>query len=268
MDNRPEIAHRGVLLENYPVAGGGWRHLKISLSLPGEPLPGQFVQLRLDRGTDPLLRRPFSIHHADPENGTMALLVRVAGPGTARIAGFHPGIELDLLGPFGRGFPFLDEESPALLVAGGIGLAPLFFAADYRIKRKLPVEFLIGAKTADALPDQPYFESFGLLPLVSTDDGSRGMKGTAVDLMCKRLEAAVKPTRIHACGPLPLLASVARTGIDLGIPTHLSLESRLACAVGACLGCAFPIRKNGTTGYRRVCRDGPVFDGEDVVFET
>lgn len=266
MDNRPDIACRGRLLENLTVAEG-WRFLKLSITLPEQPLPGQFIQLRLDRGTDPLLRRPFSIHYADSGKGEVGLLVQITGPGTDRINRFYPGMELDLLGPFGRGFPFLDEEKPAFLVSGGIGLAPLLFTADYRRHRSLPFEFMIGSKTAGAIPELHYFEQFGLLPQIASEDGSRGMKGTVIDLLKEKIKHSDRPSRIHACGPLPMLESVARLGLDLCIPTHLSLESRLACAVGACMGCVFPIRANGTTVYRRVCRDGPVFNGEDVIFD-
>jgi len=127
------------------------------------PQPGQFVQLRWHRGTDPLLRRPFSIHRADCRRGELWLLIQVAGRGTADLVERGtPGMELDILGPLGRSFPHLEEEGLALLLGGGVGLAPLLFLAEERRRRGLPFRWLIGGAGADLLPPPEYFLSLGL----------------------------------------------------------------------------------------------------------
>lgn len=267
MESKAGLSNHCLLLENKAVTGD-WRLLDLQAPRPLRARPGQFVQLRLGPGTDPLLRRPFSIHHLDRAARRLRLLVRIAGAATARVAAFAPGEEIDLLGPFGQGFPYPEEKAKALLVGGGIGMAPLYFFAAERRRRGLPFDFLIGGRSAGSLPADAYFQEHRLEPRLATDDGSRGFRGTVAALLEHLLAREPGPGRIHACGPLPLLARVVEIGRARGIPTHVSLESRLACAVGACLGCAFPFHRNGAVEYRRVCRDGPVFNGEEVCFES
>lgn len=266
VENKLELGGPCLLLENKVVAEG-WHRLILRSAALARALPGQFVQLRPGPGTDPLLRRPFSVHLADPSAGQIWLLIRISGPGTARLASAAPGEMLDAIGPFGRGFPCLDEPGKALLVGGGIGLAPLYYFAALRRRQGLPFEFLAGGAGAASLPGGDYFLEQGLTPLVATEDGSRGVAGTVVDLLAQRLDGGEKPARIHACGPPAMLAAVVELGRARGVPTHVSLEARLACGVGACLGCALPFRRGGGIEYRRVCRDGPVFDGEEVCFD-
>lgn len=267
MKSRTELAHRCLLLENKEIARG-WHLFELEAPLLAHAGPGQFVQLRIGNLTDPLLRRPVSIHYADPAAGRIRLLIRIAGRGTALAARIKAGEELDLLGPFGRGFPFLDEERPALLVGGGIGMAPLFFAAVQRRRAGLPFELLLGGKGGDLLPPDGYFLAHKITPQIVTEDGSRGGSGLVTALLEERLALTREPPRIHACGPAPMLARVVELARSAGVPVHLSLESRMACGVGACLGCVLPVYTDGKIEYRRVCRDGPVFDGEEVYFES
>lgn len=267
MNRRAEIAHRCLLLANKEIARG-WHLFELEAPLLAHAGPGQFVHLRTGSSTDPLLRRPVSIHYADPAAGRIRLLIRISGSGTALAARRKAGEELDLLGPFGRGFPFLDETTPALLVAGGIGMAPLFFAAVQRQRAGLPFEFFMGGQSDALLPPDEYFLAHGIAPLIVTEDGSRGGRGLVTALLEERLAGAVKPLRVHACGPAPMLARVAELARSAGVPVHLSLESRMACGVGACLGCVVPVNVDGKVEYRRVCRDGPIFDGEAVCFDN
>jgi dihydroorotate dehydrogenase electron transfer subunit len=266
MDPKQTLIHRCELLEIGTVAYG-WHRLRLHAPDAARPEPGQFVHLRAGSGADPLLRRPFSIHFADDRTKEVWLLIRVAGNATAALARLQPGEMLDLLGPLGTGFPAPDEAENALLVAGGIGLAPIYFLARRRRAAGLPFDLILGGLSRSALPDETFFSRDGLRPLVATDDGSRGFRGTAADLLEQQLRLSPVPARIHACGPLPMLARVVELGRAYGVPTHISLESVLACAVGACLGCAFPFKSGGVIEYRRVCRDGPVFNGEEAWFE-
>ena len=145
MNRRAEIAHRCLLLANKEIARG-WHLFELEAPLLAHAGPGQFVHLRTGSSTDPLLRRPVSIHYADPAAGRIRLLIRISGSGTALAARRKAGEELDLLGPFGRGFPFLDETAPALLVAGGIGMAPLFLRRYSGREPVYPSNFSWGGK--------------------------------------------------------------------------------------------------------------------------
>lgn len=264
--NKQTLIHRSELLENDSVADG-WHRLKIHAPAAADAEPGQFVHLRAGSGADPLLRRPFSIHFADERTKEIWLLIRVVGNVTAGLARLQPGEILDLLGPLGIGFPVPVEAEKALLVSGGIGLAPLYFLARRRRSAQLPFDLIIGGSSGSALPEDRFFSQDGLRPLVATDDGSRGFKGTAADLLEQQLRLSAAPARIHACGPLAMLSRVVKLGREYGVPTHISLEAVLACAVGACLGCSFPFRSGGAIEYRRICKDGPVFNGEEACFE-
>lgn len=266
MESRIELSQRCILLENKEIVPG-WHLLELEAHLPVCASPGQFILLRMGNTTDPLLRRPVSIHYADPAAGTIGLLIKIAGRGTALVAGIRAGEEMDLLGPLGRGFPFLDEKSPALLVGGGIGMAPLFFAAVQRQQAGLPFELLLGAQSGAYLPPQEYFAARGITPFINTDDGSRGRRGLVTALLKERLDLIREIPRIHACGPEAMLFPVVELARSAGVAVHISLESRMACGVGACLGCVLPCCRDGGIEYRRVCRDGPVFNGEEVYFE-
>ncbi len=267
MEPKNEIAHRARLLLKRELAPD-WYLFELKAPLLACASPGQFVQLRIGSQTDPLLRRPVSIHYADPGRGRIRLLLRAAGRGTALASSFQEGAELDLLGPLGEGFPFLDEAGTALLVGGGIGMAPLYFAAVQRRRAGLPFELLLGGRSGALLPPKEYFASEKIKPLIATDDGTRGEKGLVTALLEQRLKTVPGPLRIHACGPEPMLARVVELARTAGAAVHLSLEARMACGVGACLGCVHPFHRDGRIEYRRVCRDGPVFNGEEVVFES
>lgn len=264
--NKQTLIHRCELLENNSVADG-WHRLKLHAPAVAAAEPGQFVHICAGSGSDPLLRRPFSIHFADERSKEIWLLMRVVGNVTAGLARLRPGEILDLLGPLGSGFPLPVETEQTLLVAGGIGLAPLYFLARRCLTARLPFELIIGGTSGSDLPEARFFSEKGLSALVATDDGSRGFKGTAVDLLQQQLRSPAAPARIYACGPLAMLSRVVELGRTYGVPTHISLESVLACAVGACLGCAFPFRSGGVIEYRRICKDGPVFNGEEACFE-
>ncbi len=232
---------------------------RITLHAPGVARlaePGQFVHVFMPSGHENMLPRPFSVYRADSVTGELALLIEIKGKGTALLARTGPGAVVDLLGPLGNGFP--DPPAGSMLVAGGAGIAPLaFLAASANVPRTL----LYCARTAGQLAcPRPDLELPGLNIVEATDDGSRGEKGTAADLLSRRIEGT---KAVFACGPRPMLAAVKEICLRADIPAWFSLEERMACGIGACLGCA--VATNG--GYRRVCRDGPVFPAEEVIFD-
>lgn len=202
-----------------------------------------------------MLPRPFSIFGLDRQKGELSLFFAVKGQGTKLLAGASPGSMWKLLGPLGTGFPSLPQES--LLVAGGMGIAPLaFLAASTEIPRTL----IYGARTADQLvcpPDD--LKLPGLTLIETTEDGSRGEKGSAVDLLSRLLSGS---GALFACGPNQMLRAVVCLSRQNGKEAWISLEERMACGIGACLGCAVA----AGDGYRCVCSDGPVFSVKEVIF--
>ena len=227
--------------------------------------PGQFVHLRVGDGTDPLLRRPLSIMLAQADRGELQMLVRTVGRGTGIVATHDEGTQYDLLGPLGNGWSIPEGEAPVLLVAGGIGVAPLIFLADNtRLAEPQPyVRGLFGGLTEDALVCWTEFASRCDEFVVVTEDGSAGETGLVTDVLAPDLERD-RPAKVFACGPDGMLAAVARICADAGVPCEVSMEQWMGCGVGACLGCAIP---SAAGGYVRVCTEGPVFDATQIDWE-
>ena len=238
----------------------GPSHLRMVLYAPAiaaSAEAGQFVHLRVHDFLHPLLRRPFSVARRDRTAGTFTLIYRVVGEGTARLADRRPGERMEVLGPLGRGFRLLPEGAP-LLVAGGVGIAPLIFLAEEAVRRGRPVEVLAGAGTAALLVGEDDLRELGIECHVATDDGSRGYRGPVTELLAGRLDGRT----VYASGPPEMLREVQRlTG---SVPTQLCIEAVMACGVGACRGCACRARGGG---YHLVCSDGPVFDAREVSFD-
>lgn len=247
---RPQEA---LLLENRTLAPG---YHRLTFSAPGiiaGALAGQFVMIYMRQEHGYMLPRPFSIYGVDKARGELKIILEVKGRGTELLAGAGEGSTWKLLGPLGNGFPPLRPGS--LLVAGGIGVAPLAFLAS---ASAVPAVLIYGCRTADRFACLPAdLARPGLELLEVTDDGSRGERGSAADLLACRLSGAAA---VFACGPRPMLAAVAALCRKEGVEAWFSMEERMACGIGACLGCA--VQSGG--GYKRVCRDGPVFAAGEV----
>ncbi|MEW6031663.1 MAG: dihydroorotate dehydrogenase electron transfer subunit [Bacillota bacterium] len=242
--------------------------------------PGQFVHVLCPPGPDPgraFLRRPLSLHDADPAAETIRLVFRVVGPGTRALAALRSGDELDLIGPLGNGvFPVLGDR-PAILAGGGMGLVPLLLLAK-RLVREMdrravpaPLTLLAGVSGSAELALVELFEVLeGQAEMaVASEEGAPGtVRGLVTDLLETALRrAALRWARrpaVYACGPRPMLAAVQRLVEKAGVPAWLSVEERMACGVGACRGCAVPVR--GPARYRLACLDGPVFGAEELDF--
>jgi dihydroorotate dehydrogenase electron transfer subunit len=221
--------------------------------------PGQFVMLKVAAGIDPLLARPFSVHGV--EGHDLLILYRLAGKGTRLLSQVKDGAELTLWGPLGRGFE-LGAARP-VLVAGGMGAAPLAFAAAHLVGEGRHTHFLCGLASASQsralLGRLAYLPGADALRVeTATEDGSQGVKGLVTALMP---EALAWGDAVLACGPIPMLKAVAKICAEQGKPCQLSLEAPMACGVGACLGCAIPAAGGG---YLRACQEGPVMDAAAV----
>jgi len=238
---------------------------RLTLSAPriaAAAQPGQFVMAACGPSLDPLLRRPFSIHRCiGPDR--IQLLFRVVGRGTGLLAATRPGQPLSLIGPLGRGFR-TTPAGPVGLVGGGIGIAPLLFLADrlaVACPDSQPCTVLLGSRTGEELRQlATEFGHLGCQVETATDDGSLGYHGLVTDLLASH---RAHLQRVYACGPHPMMATVAGLCRTARIPCEVSLEAHMACGLGACLGCTVHGADNR---YKHVCSHGPVFAAEEVAW--
>jgi len=219
--------------------------------------PGQFFMVRC--GEEFLLRRPLSVHQVT-DNGKLALLFNVVGKGTQWLAECQVGDSIDLLGPMGNGYSIHADARSLLLVAGGIGIAPLRFLTDKAIEAEKKVTLLVGAATAAQLYP-------GKLPpevklVVATEDGTAGQKGMITDFLPDFIDRA---DQLFVCGPVDMYRVIASRKPQLlnGKSVQVSLEVRMGCGLGICYGCTVKTKQ----GLKQVCRDGPVFELDDILWD-
>ena len=288
--------------------------------------PGQFLMLRLTDLKDPFLRRPFSFSQIfrpreakrkPLDEGAVEICYQTVGRGTRLLTQLQEGQRVDLLGPLGNGFWTEDECTRVILVGGGIGVPPLLsWAQELRMKgsgkkrpskaSEVPPElvFLMGAKSKEKIMGVGDCRKWGIEVQVATEDGSLGMKGMVTDLLAREIMTGQHgATAIYACGPNPMLAQVAQVAEQFDRPCQVLLESRMACGVGACLGCSVKYREEREPGqspalpnqdsaageegeerenregaipmisetspfrYARVCMEGPVFDARRIFWD-
>jgi dihydroorotate dehydrogenase electron transfer subunit len=226
--------------------------------------PGQFIQLRVTRSYDPLLCRPLAVYRSSED--VFDILFKVVGRGTRILAEKAVGDTMDIIGPLGNGFPVDGDLRQAILIAGGMGVAALMKLAEEIAERKIIA--LIGASTRDKIVGEKDLADLGVEVHIATEDGSAGHKGMVSELLEKILLEMEDPPSVFACGPTAMLKVVARIAARFNIPTYVSLEERMACGVGACLGCACQVTSSeGETQYKMVCSDGPVFDAQEILWK-
>lgn len=254
------------ILWNEKLAPSYFKMGLFSPELARSATPGQFVMVRVHDSIDPMLRRPFSIHNLIQQGGVIRgfeILYKVVGKGTKILSELRAGQSLSVLGPFGNGFTYPKDLKNVFLVAGGIGVAPLYFLAAglTHIGQGTPVRctlFCGGCRDCDILCKKG-FQALGVNLQISTEDGSLGYKGFITSLLEKTLASGEKPDIIYACGPKPMLKEASRIGTLYDIPCQFSLEAVMACGFGACLGCAIKGKVTGSK-YPHVCTDGPIFN--------
>ncbi|MFH2054653.1 MAG: dihydroorotate dehydrogenase electron transfer subunit [bacterium] len=256
------ITHRCRVVQQKKL-GDGIFVLRLEMQLTAPPLPGNFVHIKVNSETDPLLRRPFSIYDYDLSTGVVDVLYKVFGRGTRILAQAHAGDYLDVLGPLGNSFADLQHEQNLILVGGGVGIPPLYLLAKQACANghQPQIKFLCGLASA---AEKPLAERLQQLPVTleySTDDGSLGYHGLVTDLLAQELLGNTDAV-IASCGPPGMLREVQRLCREHKVRGYLSLESIMPCGVGTCLGCV--VREANGPGYRRVCREGPVFSTEEV----
>ncbi len=285
--------------------------------------PGQFLMLRVNELCDPFLRRPFSFSRIFPprekktrpeHEGAVEIYYQVVGRGTSLMTHLPEGQRIDLLGPLGNGFHRVEGASCAILVGGGIGIAPLLSWAEELSgrQRKKPsrendetpdIRVFIGAGTKERILGFPELKRMGLEPQIATEDGTLGRSGMATDLLERELLTQERnAAAIYVCGPHPMLAKAAQVAEQFDFPCQVLVESRMACGVGACLGCTVKMKEKrspdtlpdpdlpvyggecgdeGETAgegmgmvaetpsfrYARACKEGPVFEGREILWD-
>lgn len=236
-----------------------------SADIAGQARPGQFLMVRVSSHPYPLLRRPFSIHSRN--RTALQVFFQVTGVGTVLLSQKKEGESLDILGPLGKGFTAgADLEGKEVIAAGGgRGIAPFLFLASVLRSQGAKVKIFYGGKTRADLPLRDVFSREGFELFCSTDDGSFGFKGFISDYLQQELDK-LKAVRIYACGPEEMMNRIATLARTRQIPAEFSLESVMGCGFGACWGCVRKIRRKGQEEWLKICEEGPVFSGEEIVW--
>lgn len=243
------------------LTAAAWSMVIECLEAAAKAVPGQFVHI-LPAGSF-TLRRPISICGIDKEAGTLRIVFEVRGKGTDTLSQLHAGDTVDMLAPLGHGFTLLPENARVILIGGGIGTPPMLPLARHYGANAVVIS---GFRNADAVILQQDFAETGAKTILCTDDGSAGRAGL-VTLPLEEEICAEKPAMICACGPLPMLKAAAALAQKHQIPCEVSLEERMGCGIGACLVCACrTLDEHGDEQYLHVCRNGPVFKAEEVVW--
>ncbi len=267
-----------MILENVKVEwnrslGAAYRHMGIRTAATfSTAVPGQFVMVKVGDGLSPLLPRPFSIHRLIERGGEVTgieLLYKMIGPTTDKMGRLAAGDTIRVLGPLGRGFSLPRGSGAVALTGGGIGIAPLVFLASYLMKNGIGperIKIFLGGRLLEDLLCAGEFKQMGLQVYTTTEDGSAGEKG----LITRPLERSVKSRAvdlIYACGPMGMLQGVSALAAENKVACQVSIETIMACGMGACMGCAVKSKADPDGKCRRACLDGPVFEAAQISLE-
>lgn len=222
-------------------------------------IPGQFITIEIPRF---FLRRPFSVCRVGQES--ISILYKIVGKGTGYLSKKKKGEYLNIVGPCGNGFEIKKENKNVWIIGGGVGIAPLVFLAEKLVQENKKVIFFYGERKKDLL----FFEilPYGVEYIFSTEDGSYGNKGNIFEVFKKFLKSK-KPDVVFSAGPLPLLKKISHILKKEKIHSYMAIEERMGCGMGICYGCVVKIKKGNGWEYKRVCKEGPVFKSEEIIWE-
>jgi len=226
--------------------------------------PGQFIHIRIP-DSNIMFRRAFSVYDTDPAESSFSIIFKVFGRGTRLMSQLCEANILDIMGPLGNSFVMPDENEIPILVAGGIGMPPIYLLAKWMVEKGIEperIKYFYGGATSADLVELERIKRTGISFYPATEDGSSGFAGLVTDAIRKEFELGSGKFRLYACGPPGMLRAVDALGVETGVPGQVSLEAPMPCGVGICLGCILPLR-NG--GYTRVCREGPVYNIGEVL---
>lgn len=227
--------------------------------------PGNFIEIRVSETTEPFLRRPISIYSLDKENGILEFIFQVKGKGTEILAKRENRKQIDIVGPLGYGTFQYENYQKLAIIGGGIGVFPLYELAKCAKADNKKVSTYLGFRNKDFVVVEEEFQKVSDEIILTTDDGSYAKQGFAINYLKEDIEKG-KVDSIYACGPLPMLKAVQILAIEKDIPCQISLEEKMACGLGVCLGCAVKTAKSPKDApeYLHVCKAGPVFNAKDV----
>ncbi|MBR1654208.1 MAG: dihydroorotate dehydrogenase electron transfer subunit [Clostridia bacterium] len=231
--------------------------------------PGQFLEIKVLKGIEPLLRRPISIYNVDKDKNWLEFIFQVKGKGTKILSEVEVGQEIDIVGPIGNGIFDIKNYENAAIIGGGIGVFPLYeLAKELKNAGTKNINTYLGFRSKDFVILENEFDDVSTNLIITTDDGSYKEKGFAINKLKEDIEnqnsEGKVPEVIFACGPLPMLKAVKQLAEEKNIPCQLSLEERMACGLGVCLGCAVKLSGTEDLQYKHVCKDGPVFWANEV----
>lgn len=245
-----------VILKNISISGNIFDMLIDVPEISEKALPGQFVGIYTENGAN-LLLRPISICETDKANGALRLVYQVVGKGTEIFSHKKKGERIKIIGPLGNGYRIKEAEK-SVFVGGGIGVPPLLETVKCAKGEKIAV---LGFRSGHILKDD--FEKAGAKVLIATDDGSFGFRGNVVEMMrYKNITGDV----IYSCGPKVMLKYISQYAYETETECFVSMEERMACGIGACVGCAIKIKEGDGYIYRKVCKNGPVFNSREVLW--
>ncbi len=230
-----------------------------------EAKPGNFIEIRVSEQTEPFLRRPISIYNLDKENGILEFIFQVKGKGTSILAKKQIGDKIDIIGPLGYGTFKTEGYKNIAIIGGGIGVFPLYELSKNAKEDNIKVNTYLGFRNKENVVLEEEFNKVSDKLIITTDDGTYKEKGFAINFLAEDIEKE-KIDAIFACGPLPMLKAVQKLSIEKQIPCQISLEEKMACGLGACLGCAVKTAQSPKEApeYVHVCKIGPVFNAIDV----
>ena len=259
------LRHSALVVSNNSICADHYLLVLQEDTLPLVTMPGQFVNLRINNREDLLLRRPFSVSLVKPEESLFEIVYRIVGKGTAAMTDLQSGDRVDLLGPLGKGFTIPEEALNCLLIGGGCGVAPLWAVADRLYQNNSNIIAILGFQSSDMVFGEEKFRKYHAEFVVTTDDGSYGLKGYVSEHLDHVLSR--KLDRAYVCGPTPMLKAVAPILKKTNMACEISLEARMGCGFGVCLSCVFAVRNGETIENQRICMEGPVFNLEDIAEE-
>lgn len=249
-----------IVTENIPL-NENYVLLKLTLDTPlPDMVPGQFAELKVEGSQTTFLRRPISIHYFDKVKNEVWFLIQLIGDGTRQLAKSDVNSKINTMIPLGRGFTLCSKKSKPLLIGGGVGIAPLLFLGKQLFENGIKPTFLLGGRTRKDLLQLDEFSLYGEI-YTTTEDESHGEKGFVTHHSI--LQSSLQFDNIYTCGPKAMMAVVAKYATEKKIGCEVSLENTMACGIGACLCCV----ENTTNGHVCVCKEGPVFNISELLWQ-